>query len=195
MGVDSGIKEGGQKRMGKDGRGYSLVELLIVIAVAAALTATFTLSVGLVSSADARACADDVTGAIAACKIAAMSEGQGNVRLVIYRGDSGNIYSEQQTREEEDEPWTAESGDVRKIGARRCRVGSSNGSDNIPVKTGDAVPTLETGMWEIYFDRSSGSFREETTISDIYIQGGSRNYHIHLEGLTGKATKELIASP
>ncbi len=170
------------------------MELIIVIAVAAALTVTFTLSAGLVSGADARTCADGITNAIAACKVAAMSEGQGNVKLVIYRGSDGNVYSELQTREEEGAPWITESEGARKIGARRCSVGSSNGSDDIPVKAADAA-ALEIGMWEIHFDRSSGSFREETNISDIYIQGGSKNYHIHLEELTGRTTKELIAVP
>ncbi len=176
-------------------QGLSLVELIVVMALGVALTAALTLSVGLIVSADARTCADGIMGAIADCKVAAMSRGQGNVRLVIYRGRDGNVYSELQTRKEDAEPWTAGNEEARKIGGRRCRVGSSKGGDELPVKTLDAVPTLEDGMWEIYFDRSSGSFRGETTVSDIYVQGGSKNYRIHLEELTGKTTKELIGSP
>lgn len=187
------------RRMEKNNSGFSIVELIIVIAIIAAVVTTAALSVGLVFSANARTCANDIMGAISECKIATMSGGRGNVRLLLYRDVSGNIFSELQTRESASADWVTGNDGAEKIGARRCMVGSSDGGDDLPQKSGTAVPTLEAGMWEIYFDRSSGSFLYEgattTSVNEIYVQGGTKNYCIHLEKLTGKATLELIAAP
>ncbi len=187
------------RRIEKDNRGFSLVELIIVIAIIAAVITTAALSVGLVFSANARTCANDIIGAISECKIATMSGGRGNVRLLLYRDAGGNIFSELQTRESSTSDWVTGNDGAEKIGARRCMVGTSDGGDDLPQKSGSGVPTLEAGLWEIYFDRSSGSFLYDgattTSVDDIYVQGGSKNYHIHLEKLTGKTTLELIAAP
>lgn len=177
------------RRMEKDNSGFSIVELIIVIAIIAAVVTTAALSVGLVFSANARTCANDIMGAIAECKIATMSAGQGNVRLLIYRDSNGDIFSELQTRESASASWTAENG-AEKIGARRCLISTTNGGTEV----------LESGTWEIIFDRSSGSFASTTIdgvspVWDVYVSGGSKNYLIHLEKLTGKTTKDLVTTP
>lgn len=189
------------RRMEKNNSGFSIVELIIVIAIIAAVVTMAALSIGLVFSANARTCANDIMGAIAECKIATMSAGQGNVRLLLYRDDTGTIFSELQTRESATADWTAVNG-AEKIGARRCMVGTADGADDLPQKSGSGVPTLESGMWEIGFERSSGSFStveiyDDTgaQVWDFYVRGGSKNYQIHLEKLTGKVTKELITAP
>ncbi|MDE6847420.1 MAG: prepilin-type N-terminal cleavage/methylation domain-containing protein [Lachnospiraceae bacterium] len=181
------------RRMEKDNSGFSIVELIIVIAIIAAIITTAALSVGLVFSANARTCANDIMGAISECKIATMSAGRGNVRVLLYRDASGNIFSELQTRESESAGWVTGNDGAEKIGARRCAVGTTDGGDDLPQRD---------NAWEIYFNRSSGSFLENldsgataTNVWEIYVQGGSKNYHIHLERLTGKATLELIAAP
>ncbi len=179
------------RRMEKNNSGFSIVELIIVIAIIAAVVTTAALSVGLVFSANARTCSNDIMGAIAECKIATMSAGRGNVRLLLYRDDTGTIFSELQTMESGS--WTTGSDGAEKIGARRCMVGTTDGGDDLP---------LRDNAWEIYFNRSSGAFLENldsgataTNVWEIYVRGGSKNYHIHLEKLTGKTTKELIAAP
>lgn len=179
------------RKMEKDNRGFSLVELIIVIAIIAVVITMAALSIGLVFSANARTCANDIMGAISECKIATMSGGRGNVRLLLYRDASGNIFSELQTKESAG--WVTGTDGAEKIGARRCMVGTTNGGDDLPQRD---------NAWEIYFDRSSGSYLENlesgitaTNVWEIYVRGGSKNYHIHLEKLTGKATLELITAP
>lgn len=175
----------------KDNKGFSLVELIIVIAMIAALSATAVLSIGLIFSANAKTCANDIISAVSECKITTMSYGQGNVRLLLYRGSNGKIYSEIQTRDKTEDTWTTSDNGAENIGASRCSVTDEDGNE-LPQKTGNTLPTQDSEAWAIYFDRSSGSFRTETTISDLYIEGGRRKYHIHLEKLTGKTTLELI---
>lgn len=183
-------------RMKKDNTGFSLVELIIIIAIIAALTTTAALSISLIFSANAKTCANDIVGAISECKVTTMSYGQGNVRLLLYRDSSGNICSALQTRDKTGDPWVTGTDGSEKIGASKCSVTDGAGNE-LPQKAEDDSSLAEdvSGVWEIYFDRSSGSFRDETTISELYIEGGSRHYHIHLEKLTGKSTLEPVTAP
>lgn len=178
-------------RIKKDNRGYSLVELIIVVAIIAAVATTAVLSVGMVFSANAKTCANDIMSAISECKITTMSYGQGNVRLLIYRGSNGNIYSELQTRSKADASWEDYGNGPENIGARKCSVTDGAGNE-LPQKAGDALPTQDSEAWAIYYDRSSGSFRSETTVSELHIEGGSKHYRIGLQTLTGKAILELL---
>lgn len=181
------------RRMGKNNRGFSVVELIIVVAILAAVVTTSVLSIGMVFSANAKTCTNDIINAVSECKIMTMSAGRGNVRLILYRDADGDIYSELQTRTSESAGWVTGNDGAEKIGARRCAVGSTDGADDLPTRD---------SAWEIYFNRSSGAFLENldgggtaTNVWDIYVGGGSRNYHIHFEKLTGKITMELIPSP
>lgn len=168
----------------KDNRGYSLVELIIVIAIIAVIGLGATWSIILVFSANAKTCSNDIVNAIAECKIMTMTKGKGNVRLIIYRdGDGGTIYSELQTRETSTSSWVTGKDGREKIGASKCSVGTSDGANDIPIS--------EATAWEFYFDRSSGRLMDETTVNEIYVLGGRKNYRIQIEKLTGKVTKTL----
>lgn len=172
------------------------MELIIIIAIIAALTTTLVLSFSLVYGANAKTCANDIMNAISECKVTTMSYGQGNVRLLLFRGDDGNIYSALQTRNQVGDPWEYKNERPEKIGASRCAVTDDAGTE-LPEKTlGDASLTADTsGAWEIYFDRSSGSFLAGTTVYDLHVKGGSRHYQIHMEKLTGKSMLEFVTSP
>lgn len=174
--------------MRKNNKGYSLVELIVVIAIISVVGLGAVWSAILVFSANARTCANDIVGAISECKVMTMSKGQGNVRVIIYRSANGNIYSELQMRESSSGPWNAVR-EAEKIGAKKCSVGTTNGADDLPDKA---------NAWEIYFDRSLGSFlysidpgKPNTSVREIYVQGGRKNYCITLEELTGKTILEL----
>ncbi len=176
------------------------MELIIVIAIIAVVGLGATWSIILIFSANAKTCANDIVGAISECKIETMSKGQGNVKLKIYRdGAGGTIYSELLFKDASDK-WTFKNGSLadtdyaserEKIGASRCSVGTADGADDIP--------TSRETAWEIYFNRSTGSFADgsdgATTQAlldnGIYVMGGSKKYYIKLEKLTGKTTKEL----
>lgn len=175
------------RRLSKNNKGYSLVEMIIVVAIIAVIGLGATWSIILVLSGNAKTCAHSIMNAISECKIMTMSKGQGNVRLLLYRDDDGNIYSELQMRETTSAAWETSYNGLEKIGAKRCSVGSSDGADDLPNKA---------NPWEIYFDRSSGSFLYDadkggvTSVEHIYVMGGRRNYHITLQRLTGKQILE-----
>ena len=168
----------------KNNKGYSLVELIIVVAIIAVIGLGATWSIILVFSANAKTCANDIVGAISECKIMTMTKGQGNVRTIIYRdGAGGTIYSELQTRETSSSPWVTSRDGQEKIGASRCSVGTTDGADDIP--------TSRETAWAFYFDRSTGKLMSDTTVNEIYVMGGRKNYYIKIEKLTGKISKEL----
>ena len=172
------------RRLEKDNKGYSLVELIIVVAIIAVIGLGATWSIILVFSANAKTCSNDIVNAISECKIMTMTKGYGNVRLIIYRdGEGGTIYSELQTRETSSSAWVTGNDGREKIGASRCSVGTADGADDIP--TGEAT------AWEFYFDRSSGKLMDETTVNEIHVLGGRKNYLIKIETLTGKVSKTL----
>lgn len=173
------------RKLIKNNKGYSLVELIIVIAIIAVLGLGATWSIALIFGANAKTCANDIVGAISECKIMTMTKGKGNVRLLIYRdGEGGTIYSELQTRENNTASWKTENDGREKVGASRCAVGTSEGTEDIP--------TSRDTAWEFYFDRSTGKLMDTTTVSEIHVLGGSKHYCIKIEKLTGKTTKELL---
>ena len=179
----------------KNNKGYSLVELIIVVAIIAVIGLGATWSIILVFSANAKTCSNDIVNAIAECKIMTMTKGQGNVRLIIYRdGAGGTIYGELQTRETASSPWTTIKDEKQKIGASRCSVGTSDGADDIP--------TGPDGAWGFYFDRSTGKLlnpaeagitnvNDTTYVDEMHVLGGRKKYLIQIEKLTGKVTKKL----
>lgn len=181
------------RRMEKDNRGYSLVELIIVIAIISIVGLVSMWSIVLIFNANGRTCANDIVGAISECKIMTMSKGQGNVRLLIYRdGANGDIYGEVQMWDSTTGKWATNNGEREKLGAKKCTVGTADGLDDLPESKDTA--------WRICFDRSTGAFKyaasagddENTTygLEKIYVQGGNRRYCIKLEKLTGKQTIE-----
>lgn len=169
----------------KNNRGYSLVELIIVVAIIAVVVMGATWSVSLIFSANSRACSDDIVSALSECKIMTMTKGQGNVRVIIYRdGADGAIYSELQTRETPTDDFETGSNGREKIGAKRCSVGTT--------KTSDDIPTSRDTAWEFYFDRSTGKLMDTTTVSSIHVFGGRKHFLIEIAPLTGKITKTYV---
>ena len=188
------MRIGSRSKLTNNNRGFSLVELVIVIAIIAVVGLGATLSIILIFSANAKTCANDILGAIAECKIETMSKGQGNVKLLLYRdGAGGTVYSELQIRDNASAAWETKGGEREKIGASKCTVTSG----------GAEIPTDQSGAWVICYNRSTGAFveagdgaaGEATTQSlldqGIEVQGGSKHYRIKLERLTGKTTKTL----
>lgn len=168
----------------KNNKGYSLVELIIVVAIIAVIGLGATWSIILVFSANSKTCANSIVNAISECKIMTMTKGQGNVRVIIYRdGVNGTIYSELQTRETPTSDWEIGHEGREKIGASRCSVGTT--------ETSDDLPTSRDTAWAFYFDRSTGKLMDETSVDTIHVLGGRKHYLIKIEALTGKITKEL----
>lgn len=179
-------------------KGFSLVELIIVIAIIAALMGTVVFSVSMVFSANAKACANNLQRAIADCKVTTM--GKTEAYLLIYRGNDKRIYSQMYIGEfEQDE----ENGgfkkvdkpvyeEPQKIGGNRVRItyvdedGNVHEDEDFPIGTDGG----DVGL-KIEFDRSSGSLKEGAPQS-IDIIGGNRHYRLTFNKLTGKVSTKQV---
>lgn len=185
--------------MNKNNDGYSLVELIIVIAIMALLTGTAFFSISMIFGAGAKACANDLKEALAENKVIAM--GKNEARLEVRREEDGIYVIQWMYVKADDDTWKwiakqedAAGGEIpEKIGNSRVSVAYvPEGSDEKPLKTGES-------LWLCY-DRSNGSFSsaeaagrvgECILCEEIYVRGGSRSYKLTLTELTGKVEVEL----
>ena len=168
-------------RQGRNG-GYSIVELIIVIAIIAVIVAAATYSVKMIFSSNAKACANDLQRAISDCKVTTMGKAGTETFLEIIGEDDG-IYSQMTI------DGTAE--EKQKIGSNRVTVICKKGA--VSDDTAGNVDITAGGSVKIAYDRSTGSFTKETTdkFDTIVIKGGSKEYELKLIGLTGKTELKL----
>lgn len=175
------------EQLHKGNGGFSLIELIIVIAIMAALIGTVVLSVSMVFSANAKTCSNNMQRAIADCKVTTM--GKAGAWLVIYRETDGQVYSRLHVMEQKagEAAGTYEEtlSDPEKLGGKRVSVTytDASGTDMGELMTGEA-----NGI-RIEFDRSSGSFKDNCPRT-IDVQGGNRHYRMTLITLTGKLQVE-----
>lgn len=171
--------------MKKNNKGFSLVELIIVIAIIAVILGTAFFSLNLVFGANAKTCANDIKNAIAQGKINAM--GKSNAYVEIFRDTTDQcIYARQCILE--NGTWAI--GEAELISNARVYVGFvPEGGTETELAPGDSV--------RISFDRGSGSFREfhdGATVAPVYsevlVRGGTRAYRLVLTKLTGKVNIE-----
>lgn len=168
--------------MKKNNYGYSLVEIIIVIAIMMVLTGGLFFSVVMVFGANAKTCANDLRGAITQNKINAM--GKSEAKLVIYRDNNNQcVYAQQCIMN----GGTWENKDAEKISnARVYVVFTAEDGTTTELTPGTSV--------EICFDRSSGSFKANDAgiiYSEILVEGGNRSFTVVLTKLTGKVSVEV----
>lgn len=174
----------------KDNRGYSLIELIIVVAIITALMGVLMYSVNLVFGADAKGCAHSLVSSIADVKVNAM--GREGAFLELKRDDNGDLWSTQYVKKFGS---FKVDGEPRKIGDKRIKIYYFTGD----VSAGSGTE-FSFGAEPIYisFDRSTGSFLDSgsgeiggASVSYAYysgfeVLGGSKDYVITLDKLTGK---------
>ena len=173
--------------MKQNNNGYSLVEIIIVIAIMAILTGGVFFSINMVFGANAKTCANDLKNAISQCKVNTM--GKSDAALEIYRDSSNQcIYAKQCIKESYG--WQAK--EPEKISNAKVYVTYTTDGTNFQEL--DDSKSIFIG-----FDRSSGSFREGTNpnsgmtdpiYSGFFVGGGGRKYDIELVKLTGKVSVE-----
>jgi prepilin-type N-terminal cleavage/methylation domain-containing protein len=173
-------------RKDADNAGYSLVELIIVIAIIALLAVTLMFSVAMIFSANAKTCANALQSAISDCKVTTM--GKADAYLEIYRGSDDNIYAKMYVKESGATDYTEQ--EPEKIGGKRVTVTC------IPEGAGGSGTELTDGGTSvtIRFDRASGSFAaaDYANCAGFEIQGGSKHYKLTMTKLTGKTALELV---
>lgn len=177
--------------MNRKNGGYSLVEVVIVIAIMAILTGGLFFSVNLVFGANAKTCANDIRAAIAQNKVNAM--GKSEAKVIIERDASNNcIYATQaiKTYNKSTHAWEWNNEGPSPT-ARREKIGNAKVYVAFTPEGGTAVELAPGDSVEICFDRSSGSFRENDAgviYSEILVEGGRRSFTVELTRLTGKVS-------
>lgn len=186
-------------------KGFSLVELIIVIAIMTVVIGTVVFSVSMVFSANAKACCNNLQRAIADCKVTTM--GKSEAWLVLYRGSDNQIYCQMYYNEAviendaEGNPKVKKDDDgnvimkavpaneePQKIGGKRVVVTYNDTDDTEENEHQDLL--TDAKRLTIAFDRSSGSFKNAPKSMEII--GGNRHYHLEFNELTGKVTVKQI---
>ncbi|MDE6406598.1 MAG: prepilin-type N-terminal cleavage/methylation domain-containing protein [Lachnospiraceae bacterium] len=168
--------------------GYSLIELVIVLAIIAIIMSTVFYSIILVFSANAKSTANDIQRSIGDCKVTTM--GRSAAYMELYRNTEGNVYTQMYVM---DSSGAYVPSEPQKVGPNRVTVKyrvSGTGSTETELLAGDSI--------QIWFDRASGGFKEDAggNFYDlIRVEGGSKNYEIRLTKLTGKSEVKAVATP
>ena len=161
-----------------DNRGYSLIELVIVLAIIAVLMGTVFYSIILVFSANAKSCANNIQRSIGDCKVTTMGKADANMEL--FRESDGTVYTQMHVTESD---GTVTDEERQKVGTNKVYVGyEADGDTKTSLEAGDKIV--------IRFDRSSGGFRPDAggvIYKNIYVEGGSKKYRIEMIPLTGKS--------
>lgn len=185
--------------MRKNNKGYSLVELIIVIVIMGLLSGTALFSISMIFGASAKACANDLKEALAENKVIAM--GKSEARLKIYRDDDECVYVMQEQLVKDGDAW---KWNPSKVDGNGNAVVEQIGNSRVYVsyvEEGKTEAELKKGE-ELYlcYDRSNGSFSDQSKkvhddksilCETIYVKGGHRSYKLTLIQLTGKVEVEL----
>ena len=170
----------------KDNRGFSLLELVIVIAILA-IVATFGIAgLGYIFGTNARSCANEIYLAIGKNRITTMGKDETSLR--IYRDGASGAFFKQE--------W---------IDGTAAEEPNQVGKSSVEVAywiKGDTTEYVLDGTTEliITFDRASGKESDlPVTVNGtstqgvfcerIEVRGGGRTYTVNIEPATGKVTK------
>lgn len=156
-------------------KGFSLVELIIVMAIMAVIAVVGLTSFSLVTGQNVKSCASDLQSYIAQTKVQAMSRADETLTL---KETSDGIYVN----------LSVEGKDVQ-IGKSGIQVKYQK-SDGTTVNISDAQAQTLT----LSFDRSSGAFKpleDNSYCTAISIHGAGRTYQITLIPSTGKYYLEM----
>lgn len=163
--------------------GYSIIELIIVLAIIAIIISTVFYSIILVFSANAKSCANNIQRSIGDCKVTTM--GKSAAYMELYRDADQNVYTRMYVM---DSGGSYVPSEPQKVGTSRVYVAyTPEGGAETELLAGDKI--------EIRFDRASGGFEEDASgniYEKLHVQGGSKKYEIVLTKLTGKSEVNLV---
>lgn len=126
--------------------GYSIIELIIVLAIIAIIISTVFYSIILVFSANAKSCANNMQRSIGDCKVTTM--GKSAAYMELYRDADQNVYTRMYVM---DSGGSYVPSEPQKVGTSRVYVAyTPEGGAETELLAGDKI--------EIRFDRASGGF-------------------------------------
>ncbi len=188
-------------RNNRDG-GYSLVELVVVIAIMAIVVGIFTVSVGSLSGRKVNKCADEIVATLERARVLTLGKKQNQVEFRLYYDTAQKEYRAQ----------IYQGGTLvtdRAIGTDpiEIQVTFEGDTTSYDLKAGvikGTAPYVVSGVGEeglfLVFNRSSGAFEQGTNTvgetknycSKITVSSGSRTIEITPVGRTGKILKKTV---
>lgn len=171
----------------KNNKGFTLIELIVVVAILAACTGLVTASVSVIFSSGAAKCADGLNAAISKCRISAMSR-SGSVYLRLYRnGASNHVMADY-----------LENGVVKTsddIGSSSCGVTFDTDAEHTLGALGSGSVlclTFDRDTGALVTLKSDGSQPADSIpqCGSIAVSGGGRTYKISFVPATGAHTLE-----
>ncbi len=173
----------------RNDKGFSLVELIVVIAILALMTGLFLLSSGIINVRAGRQCTKQVKHEIEQVRIDTM--GKNEVTLRLYLDDIGRVWSEKTiVAPKPGASGTVSYNEIKQIGSKRVTV-------QVVPAGGSAVDLDEQGVY-FKFNRSTGAFTSVTggqiggdyIIDEIFIEGGGQVEKLKLKKITGRVEEE-----
>lgn len=157
-------------------KGFSLVELIVVITIMGILTGTITLSYKLVTGSYVKECAYNTEFQLN--KARQLTMGKSRVVLKIYRDSEGTYYSELITYDADQ--TTVLSTEKNKLGKKSVILKYS--TDNSTYKTLE-----KSEAFSVEYDRASGAMKDKSNcVKEIIYSNGTKEKKIILYPDTGK---------
>lgn len=191
-------------RTGRNNRdkGYSLIELVVVIAIMAILVGVFAISVSSLSGRKVNKCADEIVTTLERARVLTLGKEQNQVEFRLYYDTTEKQYRAQ----------IYQGGVVvsdRVVGKDPIEISVTFEGDSTAydLRTGvikGTAPYVVSGVGEeglfLVFNRSSGAFEQRTNTvgetkdycSKIVVSSGSRTIEIMPVGRTGKILKKAV---
>lgn len=160
----------------KNNKGFSLTELIVVIAIMGVVMVGGVISTGLLYSASAKEASSKLNSALNKTRTECMSKSSASV-LIEEKADSKYYLTYEISGNEQE---AALFGDGRVV------ISYKDSGDDVTTIAGD-------NKLLISFDRETGAFKSISTTEtlyckEIYIEAGHKTYTIQCERLTGKTT-------
>lgn len=157
--------------MKRDNYGFTLVELMVVIAIMGILAGVAAISTAIIPAAHAKSCANRINANLDRCRIGCLTHGD-NTYMTLAINSDGKI----EVRYYED---TAGSNPV----PEDTSVLNSSGV----TVTGDGAALIASSPITFSFYRSTCALKQPVEKADyaLTVTGGGRGYTIHIVGATG----------
>lgn len=186
-------------------RGYSLVELIVVIAIMAILVGVFSISVGSLSGRKINKCADEIVATLERTRVLTLGKEQNQVEFRLYYDatqkeykaqiyQGGTLVSDRTVGNDAITIKVTFEGDATEYD---LKAGTIQGSEPY-VNIGSKTDAEKIGLF-LVFNRSSGAFEQNTNsvggtdktyCKKVTVSGGNREIEITPVGRTGKILKQ-----
>ncbi len=159
----------------KDNKGYTLIELIIVIAIIAIVAGSLVFGISMIFTTDAKGCANKLKTGIGRTKIATM--GKQEAYLEVYKSAADGFYY----------LVLVENGDTANAIPQRITKRSTTTIKYIGKTTsGDLTGDMGAGV-RVTFNRESG--KRSCDVEKFTVTGGGKTYTVHIT-VTGKVVLE-----